>query len=92
MNEKNYQYWNKARKQGFLVWAFKNTLIMTAAYITFNLLMHFPLSEETSIFAYIQIKALEYFMFPCLMLFAHWGIWLHKESKFKAEQKRRNIA
>jgi hypothetical protein len=92
MKENNYQYWNKARKQGFIAWALKNTLIMTASYIAFNLLVHFPSSEEMSISAYLQIKALEYFMFSYLMLFAHWGIWLYKESKCKAEQKRRNIA
>ncbi|MDA0149627.1 hypothetical protein OH461_14615 [Vibrio sp. LaRot3] len=63
---------------------------MASAFIVFNILFNYPSSDAESVLMYVKAHVVEYLIFPCLMLFVNWGIWLHRESKFKAELQRRN--
>lgn len=90
MSDKYFEYWKNARKQGFLVWTFKNTAIMSVAYIVFNILAHYLSSPAESILIYVQENIPEYAIIPCIMFFVNWGVWIYRESKFKAESQRRN--
>ncbi|HFQ5080282.1 TPA: hypothetical protein ACGUUY_004350 [Vibrio vulnificus] len=91
MNDQYFEYWSKARKQGFLPWALKSTAVMAVAFIVFNILINYPSSEADNVLMYVQANVLEYSIFPCLMFFVNWGFWLYRESKFKAELQRRNV-
>ncbi|HAS8515383.1 TPA: hypothetical protein I7748_21335 [Vibrio vulnificus] len=91
MDDKQFEYWKAARKQGCLVWVLKSTLAMAVALIVFNILINYPSSDAKSLLMYIQANAVEYSIFPCLMFFVNWGFWLHRESKFKVELQQRNV-
>lgn len=92
MNERLFEYWRKARKHGGLIWIFKNTLTISALFVVFHTLFNYLSSDAVSIFVYLQQEAAIYVVFPSLMFFVNWGIWLYRESKFKEELKRRNVA
>ena len=64
---------------------------MAGAFIVFNILINYPSSDAESVVMYVKANVVEYFIFPCLMFFVNWGIWLHRESKFKVELQRRNV-
>ncbi len=91
MNDKYFTYWSKVRKQGFLVWSLKSTAVMAVAFIVFNILINYPSSDVESVLMYVKANVVQYSLFPCLMFFVNWGIWLHRESKFKVELQRRNV-
>ncbi len=91
MNERLFEYWSKARKHGGLTWILKKTLTISALFVVFHTLLNYPSSDVVSIFAYFKQEAAIYVIFPSLMFFVNWGIWLYRESKFKEEIKRRNV-
>ncbi|HCM1426332.1 TPA: hypothetical protein N2909_002611 [Vibrio parahaemolyticus] len=90
MQDKQFEYWSKARKQGGLAWIFKNTVGTTIAFVVFHILFNYPSSDAENVLMYMQANIAEYSIFPCLMFFVNWGFWLHRESKFKVELQRRN--
>lgn len=91
MNDRLFEYWSKVRTHGGLTWIFRNTLTMSALCAAFHTLFNYPSSDAVNVFAYIQQEVVVYVIFPCIMFFVNWGIWLHRESKFKDEIKRRNV-
>ncbi len=91
MNDKYFSHWSKVRKQGFLAWALKSTAVMAVAFIVFNILINYSSSDAESVLMYVKANVVEYSIFLCLMFFVNWGIWLHRESKYKVELQRRNV-
>lgn len=71
MNDKYFTYWSKVRKQGFLVWAIKSTVVMAVAFIVFNILINYPSSDVESVSMYVKANVVQYSLFPCLMLFVN---------------------
>jgi ABC-type uncharacterized transport system fused permease/ATPase subunit len=91
MNKRTFEYWSKVREQGGLAWIFRTTFIISVVYVGFNLLFNYPSSDAPSFIDFIKQQGLNYVIFPCLMFFFNWGLWLYRESKYKEELKRKNI-
>ncbi|EIJ0971140.1 hypothetical protein LH716_004228 [Vibrio vulnificus] len=92
MNDRTFRYWGEVRKKGCLTWVFRSTLIISIVYIGFSILFNYPSSGSSNFIDFLKDEGLVYVTFPCLMFFFNWGLWLYRESKYKQELERRDVA